>query len=400
MKIGIDASKANTKYKTGTEWYSYNLITNIAKFDNENEYILYIKDKPQEWIKNLPKNFKYKILSWLPKFFWSQIRLSIEMFISSPDILFVPAHTIPLVHPKITVTTCHDTGFERYPELYATKRIGPKSKVLANLIDFLIRVLSLGKYRGNELEYHRYSMRMAVKKAEKIISPSEFTKKEIIHFYNCPPDKIVVIPHGYDKTIYRLINDQNKVDTVLKKYKISSPYLLFIGRLEKKKNIIGLVESFGILKNKYKINHKLVLIGYTGYGYDEAEKKIHNLNIKNDIILTGWVGIEELPYIIAGADLFIFPTFYEGFGMPVIEVMACGIAIVASRIPCIEEVAKNSVIYFNPESPEELADKVIYILNNQTLKNKMIGSGLKHKEKYSWEETAINTIKVFNSVRT
>jgi hypothetical protein len=137
MIIGIDARRANQISRTGTEWYSYVLIKEFAKLDQKNQVILYMKDPPMEDFHNLPDNFQIKQLGWPIKRFWHQGRLSLEMLFNKPDVLFVPAHTIPLVHPPKTVTTCHDVGFEQFPELYT----------------------------DSELKYHRWSMRMAVNKA-------------------------------------------------------------------------------------------------------------------------------------------------------------------------------------------------------------------------------------------
>ena len=133
-------------------------------------------------LKDLGDNFYNKVLKWPPKFLWSQLRLSLEMLFKKPDVLFVPAHTIPIIHPKNTVTTCHDIGFEEFPELYTQKKIGGNS-FFSIIIAFLVKICTLGKYSNNELDYHRFSMRLAVKKAKIIITPSKFTSDEIKKYY-------------------------------------------------------------------------------------------------------------------------------------------------------------------------------------------------------------------------
>jgi glycosyltransferase involved in cell wall biosynthesis len=240
-------------------------------------------------------------------------------------------------------------------------------------------------------------MKLAVEKAKKIITPSEFTKREIIEFYRCLPEKIVVIPHGYDRTVYRPIDDNSKITEILNKYKIKQPYLLFIGRLERKKNILGLINAFGILKNKYKIKSKLVLVGFPGYGYQEAEDRIRELGIEKEIIQTGWLDIKDMPYIICGADLFIFPTFYEGFGLPVLEVMACGIPVAASKIPVIEEIAGDAAYYYNPFSPEQIAETVFKLINDSRLRESLIRKGMERAKLFSWKKSAKMTIELLKT---
>ena len=179
MTIGIDASRANKKTKTGTEWYSYNLILELAKLDTKSQYFLYTKEKLQDKLKELPDNFKEKVLKWPPKFLWTMLRLSQEMKKNAPELLFVPAHIIPLVSPAKTITTIHDVGFRRFPHLYS----------------------------GLELKYHNFGLNQAIKKASTIITISEFSKREMIQLCNIDPEKIKVIHNGFDRKEFRPIQD-------------------------------------------------------------------------------------------------------------------------------------------------------------------------------------------------
>lgn len=169
MTIGIDASRANKKEKTGTEWYSYYLIQHLKKIiPPQYRVILYAKEPLTDGLEILPANWQSKVLNWPPKFLWTQWRLSLEMLFHPVDLLFVPAHTISLIHPKKTVTVCHDIGFVRFPQYYSVK----------------------------ERMYHRFTMWLALKCAKIIITPSQFTKNEIMDVYKVSEKKIKVIYHG------------------------------------------------------------------------------------------------------------------------------------------------------------------------------------------------------------
>lgn len=370
MVIGIDASRANLSKRTGTEWYSYNLIINLAKIDSQNRYFLYSKEPLQEELRDLPPNFKNKVLNWPPRRLWTQIRLSLEMLINPPEILFVPAHTIPLIHPSRTITTCHDIGFERFPQLYSK----------------------------TDLKYHRWAMKLAVKKAQRIIAVSQFTKNEIIDVYNINPEKVVVIYHGFNKDIYHPIKDELKVNSILKKYKISKPFILYIGRLELKKNTPGLVKAFGILKQSKRWPHKLVLTGQEGYGSDEINKNINSFKLFNEVIKVGYIPAKDLPFIISATDLFILPSFYEGFGLPVLEAMACGCPVIASRIASLPEIVGEAGFLVNPRNPEDIMRAMDRVLEDQNLREQMIQKGFKWVQNFSWEKSALKTLEVLKSM--
>lgn len=369
--IGIDASRANKIKKTGTEWYSYNLIQELKKITPHHRdagFILYSSEPLRGDLGILPPNWESRVLSWLPKRFWTQIRLSWEMWRRPPDILFIPAHTIPIIHPKRVITTCHDLGFINFSKAYGWL----------------------------EKKYHKFALNFAVKNAEKIIAVSEFTKNELFKYTKVASEKVVVIYNSYDKEKYKLIDDKSVVEKVLEKYKIKEPYLLYIGRLETKKNMPGLVQAFSILKNNYESLHdlRLVLVGSRGFGYEEVKKKIERNNANSEIITPGWVDEEDLPYLLSSAELFVYPSFYEGFGIPILEAMATGVPVLASNIPALREVGGEAAYFIDPNSPEKIAEGIYKILSAENLKKDLIKNGLEQAQKFSWEKCARETIKL------
>ncbi len=385
MIIGIDASRANKKEKTGTEWYSYHVIEELKKLDTEGvQFVLYSKEKLEGDLAELPKTWKSKVLRWPPGKLWTQFRFSWEMLWHKPDILFVPAHTIPLIHParnasrseagrpKKTITTLHDIGFLKYPELY--------SKL--------------------EIAYHRFSARFALAHAAHIITVSEFSKKEMIDIYGSDPKKISVVYNGYDDTRYRILPEE-RVKGVLEKYKIKKPYLLFVGRLEEKKNVLGIVKALAILKKSSELKPytpQLVLVGNRGYGYEKIKAEIEKNNLGDSVLELGWIDKDELPALHNGASVFVFPSFYEGFGIPVIEAMASGTPVVASSAASLPEVVGDAGVIIDPEKPEQIAEAVEKILDNEDFRKDLIEKGFVRAKEFSWEKCAKETFDIIKNI--
>jgi len=371
MLVGIDASRANKIKKTGTEWYSYHLIQAMKKIvDPKDRFVLYSKEPLRGRLKDLSPNFKSRVLKWLPKKAWTHLRLSFEMLINPPDILFIPAHVIPLIHPKKVVVTCHDLGFEVFPELYLDE----------------------------EVNYQRWAMNFHLKHAAKIIAVSEFTKKEIVRIYNADPEKISVVHIAYDNELYRPIKDKEKIQKILKKYNIKPPYIFYIGRLEKKKNILGLIEAFFTLITKFQLSApNLVLAGLPGYGFNEIKKSIKKYNLEKKVNMPSWIEEKDMPYLFNNAELFVFPSFYEGFGIPILQAMACGTPVIASDSTSIPEVAENAAILFNPANSKEITKAMKQVLENKELREDLRKRGLERVKSFSWEKCAKETLKVLKS---
>ncbi|MBI5071276.1 glycosyltransferase family 4 protein [Candidatus Falkowbacteria bacterium] len=372
MTIGIDASRANKSEKTGTEWYSHHLIQELKKIaDPKDQFVLYSPEKLRDEIGDLPPNWQSRILNWPPKKLWTQIRLSWEMWQRPPEMLFIPAHTIPFIHPNRVVTTCHDVAFLRLPEAY----------------DWLA------------LKYHKFAIKFAIRHAAKIISVSEFTKNELIEFFKISPERIVVVPNGYDSERYKVIEDKEVVAKVLEKYKITEPYILYAGRMEEKKNTAALIKAFKILKKNHQENLKLVLVGQRGFGFQKVAKAIADNDLQNDVIMPGWVGKQDLPHLMNGAAAFVFPSLYEGFGIPVLEAMACGTPVVASGIPALREVAGEAAYLVDPYSPENMAEGINRVLTDDHLREDLKIRGLDRARQFSWERCARETWKVLEELR-
>ncbi len=405
MTIGIDASRANRDFKTGTEWYSYYLITNLIKIDKENKYILY-SDKPlnRAFLNDLNlsnnKNVRVKVLKWPFKYFWTIGRLSLEMIFKRPDALFVPAHSLPLFFPKKTINTIHDIAFISNDVIYSKDVSSDVSASSYKLLNFFVKIFTFCQYSFKSTDHLKWSTKFALRKARKIIAVSNFTKNDILKNYKkISPNKIKVIYNGFNNELYRPVEDEDIKESVLKKYGIPEDFLLYVGRLEKKKNIYNLIEGFSIFKENNKdSSNKLVLIGSAGFGYDEMKYIIEELGLEDDIINLGWVEEDDLPCIFNKANVFIFPSLYEGFGIPVIQAMACGVPVLSSDIDVLMEVAHDCALFFDRFNPIDMARKLEEILFDKELRQNLISKGLSHSKNFSWEKCARETLEEINSL--
>ncbi|MEK9165257.1 MAG: glycosyltransferase family 1 protein, partial [Patescibacteria group bacterium] len=304
-----------------------------------------------------------KQLSWPFKFGWTQFRLGAELIANPPDILFLPAHLLPMHHPAKTTAVIHDVAFRQFPEVYSSR----------------------------ELHLQKLGVQRILKRAWKIIVPSQFTKDEIKKYYpKADAKKIYVVPHGYDKTIYKTGHNAP--------IKSKTPYLLYIGRLESKKNICRLIQVFDLVKKNANQSYlKLLLIGQPAFGYQNIKKEIDKSKYKDDIKKTGWLASREIADYLKNASAFVFPSLYEGFGLPLLEAMACGCPVVCSQLKVFNEVARDAPLYFDPFDNQDIAAKIEEVLINNTLRDKMIETGLKIAENFSWEKSADLTLKLFKN---
>lgn len=358
-------------------------------------------------LKSPYNNFRAKILKWPFIFFWTQGRLSLEMLFRRVDILFIPAHTLPIIHPKKSIVTIHDIGFERDRFLYEREPMGPEYKIGRRIINFFVKLFTFGEYGANSLDYLSWSTKYALKHAKKIIAVSNFSRNEILEVYGTEKNKVMlkdktkVIYNGFNKFLYKKIEDKNKIKEVLAKYGISAPYILYIGRLEKKKNTPALIEAFAMTRERNKnIKHKLVLVGDASFGYDEVNYMIEEFLLDNEVIMPGWIEEIDMPYIYSAANVFVFPSLYEGFGIPLLQAMACEVPIVASRSASIPEVTEDAALLFEPLDVNSMSEAMGKIITDGKLREKLISRGRERIKNFSWEKCAQETLAEIENIKS
>ena len=369
-RIGIDFHVAGGIYQ-GVRTYLANLIEAMLKVENEFAYFIYAKN-PKElsyWkennsdvtLKKLPSaSGRFNLLMGFPL---CVIRDKLSLFHSQ--------YVLPPFIPCKSVLTIHDILFESHPEFFP--------EVHRRLLKFFIP--------------------FSAKRADRIISVSEFTKKQIMKYYRVPEEKITVIYEGASDK-FLPIRDKELIKPVLEKYGIKKRYILFVGRVEPRKNIVGLLNAFVYIKNKGMKDFCLVIVGNQDKIFQEKElfDQIKELQLDSDVIFTGGVSDEDLPVLYNEAEVLVYPAFAEGFGLPVLEAMACGTPVVTSNTTSLPEVTGDAAILVNPYSSEEIGQALEKILNDDSLRRELALRGLQRAKKFSWQDAAKKTIEVYKEV--
>lgn len=356
MIIGIDASHANKANRTGVEEYCFQMIEEFKKIIPPDVRVILFSPTPLlSEFSALPSNWEIKILSWPLKKLWSQLRLSVELEKHPVDIYFSPGQLLPFFAPKNSVVMIHDSAFEAFPRAY--------------------------RFWGRQ--YLKLMNRLIVKKAKLILTSTKFNKSELLKYYGKIFeeqknlfDKIKVIPLAYD-------NKKFNIETPPAK-NLFGKYILSIGRLEEKKNTKMIVEAFELLKSKF-LDLKLVLIGRPGAGYEDIKKAIESSEYRKDILEVGYV--EDAAGMLKNAKVFVFPSIYEGFGIPVLESMAIGVPAVVSDIEALHEVGGDALVY--ADNTQDMADKIFRLMAENEFRKRQVERGLETVKKFTWHNTAV-----------
>ncbi len=363
MIIGIDATRANKPQKTGVEWYCFFLIKELVKQAPDVTFRLYFNTAPEPALQNLGPNVQYRQLRWPFIYLWTQIRLSLEVLVNPPDVLFIPASIIPFISAKRTVTTIHDVAYEVYKH-----DLSQKSRLYLRLASYWAKWF-----------------------CRKIITVSEFSKKEIIKYYKFPADKIAIIYLGLNWDVIATSNQVSAPTT--------EPYLLYVGRLESKKNIVRLIETFNAVRSTdWGRDYKLYLIGNTSRGWDEAEKMIQEKNLTSAVIRTGWVSEEQKFAYLRGARAYVHLAKYEGFGFGPLEAMAVGTPVVINNVTSLPEICGGHALLTDAEVVTSTVEVIRRATQDENLRKQLITNGLLWAEKFTWQKTAEKTLEVLRSV--
>lgn len=343
---------------TGVERYTIEIIKALGRQDKERRYVLYTpRNLAESFLNRLPSNFEEKVIP-MPRL-WTQSRLAAEMAIKPPNLLFVPGHAMPWKHPKKTVVTIHDVGFERYK----------------------------ANYSAFALWYLRFSTDYALRHAAKIITPSEETKKEIGRLYpKSDASRIEAIHSGF--TPMREDSRQTKVP---------SPFLLVTGRLEERKNIFRILDAFEMVKTRFP-SLKLAFAGGPGVGAEHFYRKVENSQFKKDIHLLNNVKDEELVALYKKAEALLFPSLYEGFGLPILEAFNYDLPVITSNVTATAEVAGDAALLVNPHKTSDIARGISSILTDKPLAEKLRIKGKRRLAEFGWNKAASRIIGIFQEL--
>lgn len=390
MVIGFDASRAFGEERTGTENYSYQLLKALSKVDRRNIYRIYTRPgvlaSQGVALKGWPENFQFKSINW-PRL-WTQGGLALECLLNPPDVLFIPAHTLPVIRrPNLkTVVTIHDLGVEYLPQYHQFPQ----------------------KY------YLNWSTAYAVKNATGIIAVSESTKQDLIIKLHCDIEVIRVIYEGvqplkFETRISTLPTgrEESETEKILKKHNIAKPYILSVGTIQPRKNLVRLIEAFSRLvkqlnsesanKTSQLINQltnqlQLILVGKPGWLYEKIYAAPKKFGVENRVKFLNFVSDEDLSILYKEASVFCLPSLYEGFGLPVLEAMSYGIPVVISNTSSLPEVVGDAGILVDPHNVAEIAGGLQKIITDEVLRNDLIKKGKERVKLFTWEKTAKKTL--------
>lgn len=377
MRIAIQASDLDSQRVDGTRVYLLNMLNRFGKLFPNDDFFIYHKNSFNSELT--PAEFpNYQLISKNFPVYWTQTRFAAELWRGNYDALWMPMQALPFVRrKKLKATiTIHDLAFKYFPNLFTPKDL----RRLNLLTDF------------------------AIKHSDKIIAVSHSTKSDILKFYpNIREDKIKVIYHGFDEELFNTNYTEEEISSILSKFKIlNSKFILYVGTLQPRKNLEVLVEAFEKIKNLPKSDFgrrelKLVLAGGKGWLWDNILKRITRSPYRDDIILTGTIGFRDLTVLYKNAEMLVFPSLYEGFGMPIVEAFASKIPVISAENSSLLEIGGYAVLYFNEKDPNDLALKMQNVLANKDLKNELIEKGETRLREFSWDKCAKETVEFIKS---
>jgi glycosyltransferase involved in cell wall biosynthesis len=368
MKIAIQAADLDAPRIDGTRVYITQCLKYFGKLDKASDFLIYHKKAFNPQLAP-PKFSNYKISAEYLPHLWTQIVFAWKLWQDRPDVLWMPMHNIPLIRRKNlrTFVTIHDLAFKYFPETFTQKDL-----LKINLLT-----------------------RLAVTSADRIITISESSKKDILKFYpSAKAENIRVIYHGFDPDVFAGARDRAKETEIKNRYGIDGPYLLYIGAIQPRKNLELLADAFDKVRAGGELpSLKLVLVGEKAWLSDGVFKKIEASPHKNDILCLGRVEFETLGHLLRGAEAFVFPSLYEGFGIPVLEAFAARVPVICADNSSLPEVGGDAVVYFDGKNATDLAEKIKKVLSDENLRKTCVEKGLERIKKFSWEKCAKETLE-------
>ncbi|MGH2550198.1 MAG: glycosyltransferase family 4 protein [Thermomicrobiales bacterium] len=362
--IGIDASRLSVSQRTGTEQYTYEVLKAMGRIAPDEAIRLYLN------ADSLPNEID---LPWetraipFPRL-WTHVRLSREIAQHPPELLWVPAHVIPLIHPR-SVVTIHDLGYIHVPKAHPAKQ----RKMLESTTRWSVRV------------------------ASHVIAISETTKQDLIRHYDVSPAKISVAPHGVSERFTRPTDAE--IAEVRVRLNLPEQFILGVGTIQPRKNYTGLARIIARMRAA-GLPRKLVLAGKPGWMSDQVLDEIKRIDQHADVIVLGYVDDCDLPALYSAAEIVAFPSHYEGFGLPALEAMRCGTPVVVSNRGALPEVVGNAGLVVDPDDEVAFADELMMLASDSELRRIYSDRGREHAAAFTWERTAQLTLDVLRTQRT
>lgn len=362
MYIGIDGNEANVENRVGSNTYAFEILKHLHLLDTKTEYRVYLKSSPLEDLPKVRESWEYHVFG--PSKLWTQWRLPLELFRRRPRpaVFFTPGHYAPRVSPVPSIISIMDLAFLRFPDSF-------QPSVLKQLKSWT--------------EY-------SVKQAAHIFAISEQTKSDIVTYYNIPSEKITVTHLG-TKPI-AIVKKPQQIEELRQKFKFNQDYFVFIGTRQPRKNLERLEKAFIEFSTEYK-QVSLVIVGKVWHQFTETKPVDHP-----NIVYTDYLPEEDLQVVLNNAKALVFPSLYEGFGLPVLEAMSAGVLVTASNVSSIPEITGTDwPLLFNPTKPNEITKSLKTIMHMSREKQQSLRkSGKIRARQFTWENCAKKTMEVLH----
>ena len=351
MKIGIDI-RSTLKNKTGIGRYTLNLVNVLAQVDAENNYYLYSRKRILDFKRYLPElpgaNFSHRV---------DYFKRGPGAVLPDMDVFHTSSYDLQRPGRARYIVTVHDVIIKAYP-------YGHNEKTIKEIDEKLRRVLG---------------------EADVLVADSHNTKADLMRFYGAEDARIQVIYPGVNFTKSEIRNP---------KYE---NYILFVGTLEPRKNVEGLIRAFDWLKKEHSIKHRLYIAGMKGWMFDSIFKAYEESGFKKDIVFKGYVNEKELSRLYQEASVFVYPSFYEGFGFPIIEAFSYGVPVITSKTSSCGEIAGDSALLVDPSDYKEISKAILKIINDHDLRKQLTEKGINRAKGFSWDRTAREFVRIFTS---
>jgi len=360
--IGIDASRMLVTELTGTETYTCNIVRALLERPHEERYRLYLN--ASEPPTDLPGHPDVRLMPF-PRI-WTHVRLSLEMVRAAPDLLFVPAHVIPIIHPK-SIVTIHDLGYLVYPDSHSV----PQRRML------------------------QAATRWNVRSARHIVVPSGTTARDVRSRLKVPNERITTIPHGVSPRFTPA--PPNEIARIRKEHELDRPYILSVGTRHPRKNYGRLAQAHRhLLAQGHDID--LVIAGKRGWLADEVDRDLIDAGLGDRLRILDYVPIANLCPLYSGAQAFAMPSLYEGFGLPLLEAMACGTPAIAANQSSLVELAGDAAVLVDPLDVEALSHALVSVVQSENARATLSREGRTQARRFTWDEAASATANVFAQV--
>lgn len=364
--IGIDANEANVERRVGISEYAFQILKRLYEFRKEanieHDFVIYLKAKPL----NLPPErdwWQYRIVG--PQKLWTQIGLPISLFTKRDiDVFLTLTHYAPRFSPVPIIVSVMDLSYLHFPDTFKKNDLFQLTK------------------------WTKYS----VMKSKKILTISTSSKNDIIKHYKVDENKVKVVHLGL-KDI-----NMNSSQKSLEDYGVNKKFILFVGTLQPRKNIVNLVKAFSLLPQNLKDQHQLVIVGKKGWLYDEILSSPKMFGVEDNTLFLDYVTDSDLPLFYKKAEVFVLPSLYEGFGLPILEAMRYGCPVITSNVSSMPEAGGDAALYFDPKDIEQIQSRMEEVLTDSNLRKKMIEKGNSHYKKFTWEKAAKDVLKTIESV--